>query len=158
MDRPSAWISAVDVINRAFATFCVRGSDRRAFLRFCGPRIDPLRETCVSKRSRCLCRSALAAAPCAKGRMEVVSWFARLLSESCGREFHFPLIRVPTRKSQLFSRKVVREVHFRSSSWKVASFAREAHFHSSGRRIATFKYENSTRSKLSQFRLENRNF
>ena len=61
----------------------------------------------------------------------------KLLSQSRGRGFDSPLVRGSS--SQLLSMKVVGEVHFRSSGWK----------------IATFKYEASTRSKLSQLR---RNF
>ena len=48
----------------------------------------------------------------------------------------------PAGISQLFIAEVAREVNFRSSGWK----------------IATFKYKSSTRSTLAQLRLGNRNF
>ena len=76
----------------------------------------------------------------AKWPLEVVSWFARLLSQSRGRGFDSPLFRG-------------------SSSWKIATFkymevVGEVHFRSW--KIVTFKYESSVQSKL--LRLENRNF
>ena len=82
------------------------------FLRFLRCARDPLRGSCVSKRSRCgavlICLSlgepsaeivrveALSLwrrAMFAKRPLEVVSWFARLLSQSRGRGFDSPLVR-----------------------------------------------------------------
>ena len=105
---------------------------------------NPLRRSCVSKRSRCgavriclepdepsaeivrvealsLWRRAIFLL--AKRLLEVVSWCARLLSQSRGPGFDSPLVRG-----------------------------------SSGLKIAAFKYKRSTRSVLLQLRLENRNF
>ena len=84
------------------------------FLRFLRCARDPLRRSCASKRSRCcavrICLSL--GEPCAeivrvealslwrraifllaKRPLEVVSWFARLLSQSRGRGFDSPLVR-----------------------------------------------------------------
>ena len=106
--------------------------------------MSPLRESCVSTRSRCgavRIRFSLGEASAeivrvealllwrrailllAKWPLEVVSWFARLLSQSRVRGFDSPLVRG-------------------SSSWK----------------IATLECESSRRSTLSQFCLEKRNF
>ena len=84
------------------------------FLRFLLAARDPLRRSCASKRSRCgavrICLSlgepsaeivrveALslwrrAIFLLAKRPLEVVSWFARLLSQSRGRGFDSPLVR-----------------------------------------------------------------
>ena len=96
--RPSAEIRVVEV------------QKLRTFYDFCGPRA-----TLCGDRAR---RSALAVAPCefvlasaeivcvealslrrraifllAKRPLEVVSWFARLLSQSRGRGFDSPLVR-----------------------------------------------------------------
>ena len=85
-----------------------------SFLRFLLAARDPLRGSCASKRSRCgavrICLSlgepsaeivrveALslwrrAIFLLAKRPLEVVSWFARLLSQSRGRGFDSPLVR-----------------------------------------------------------------
>ena len=89
------------------------------------------------------CRSALAAANLllAKWCLQVVAWFARLLSESRGRGVDPRLVRgsFPRQKLQLLSANVVRG---RSSGWK----------------IATFKYNCSTRSTVLQLRLHNGTF
>ena len=91
-----------------------RGSKTEDFLRFLRCARDPLRRSCASKRSRCgavrICLSlgepsaeivrveALsvwrrAIFLLAKRPLEVVSWFARLLSQSRGRRFDSPLVR-----------------------------------------------------------------
>ena len=91
-----------------------RGSKTEDFLRFLLAARDPLRRSCASKRSRCgavrICVSlgepsaeivrveALslwrrAIFLLAKRPLEVVSWFARLLSQSRGRGFDSPLVR-----------------------------------------------------------------
>ena len=102
----------------ARATLCGdsrgRGSKTEDFLRFLRSARDPLRRSCASKRSRCgavrICLSlgepsaeivrveALslwrrAIFLLAKRPLEVVSWFARLLSQSRGRGFDSPLVR-----------------------------------------------------------------
>ena len=107
---------------------------------------NPLRRLCVSKRSRC---GAVQFSCSRIGLLEVVSWFARLLSQSRGRGFDSPLVRgrervpaAPAGKSQLLSTDVVCGACSRSSGWK----------------IAAFKYKRSTRSTPPQLRLENRNF
>ena len=97
--RPSAEIRVVEV------------QKTEDFLRFLACARDPLRRSCASKRSRCgavrICLSlgepsaeivALslwrrAIFLLAKRPLEVVSWFARLLSQSRGRGFDSPLIR-----------------------------------------------------------------
>ena len=130
--QPSAEIRVVEV------------QKLRTFYDFCWRARDPLRGSCVSKRSRCgavrICPSlgepsaeiarveALslwrrAFFLLAKRPLEVALWFARLLSQSRGRGFDSPLVRG-----------------------------------SSGLKIAAFKYKRSTRSRLLQLRLENRNF
>ena len=180
----------------ARATLCGdrrgRGAKARVFfLRFLRCPRDPLQRLRVSKRSRCgavrirvsldepsaeivrvealsLWRRAILLL--AKWPLEVVSWFARLLSPSRGCGFDSPLVRgssglkieyaargcrrgprrgsaerapaAPAEKSQLLSTDVVCGACSRSSGWK----------------IATFKYKSSTRSVLPQLRLENRNF
>ena len=84
------------------------------FLRFLQAARDPLRRSCASKRSRCgavrICLSLgepsagivrveavslwrRAIFLLAKRPLEVVSWFARLLSQSRGRGFDSPLVR-----------------------------------------------------------------
>ena len=102
----------------ARATLCGdsrgRGSKTEGFLRFLRCARDPLRRSCASKRSRCgavrnflslgepsaeivrvealsLWRRAIFLL--AKRPLEVVSWFARLLSQSSGRGFDSPLVR-----------------------------------------------------------------
>ena len=74
--------------------------------------------------------------------------------ESCTRS--------PAGKSQLFSTKVARDVSFRAPAGKSqllsTKVVRQVNFRCSGWNIATFAYRSSTRSKLSQLRLENRNF
>ena len=77
----------------------------------------------------------------AKWSLEVVAWFARLLSESRGRGVDPSLIRrsFSRQKSQLLSANVVRG---RSSGWKTA----------------TFKYNCSTQSTVLQLRLHNGTF
>ena len=91
-----------------------RGSKTEDFLRFLRCARDPLRRSCASKRSRCgavrICLSLgepsaeivrVEALPLwrraifllAKRPLEVVSWFARLLSKSRGRGFDSPLVR-----------------------------------------------------------------
>ena len=91
-----------------------RGSKTEDFLRFLLAARDPLRRSCASKRSRCgavrICFSLgepsadivrvevlslwrRAIFLLAKRPLEVVSWFARLLSQSRGRGFEFPLVR-----------------------------------------------------------------
>ena len=112
----------------ARATLCGdsrgRGSKTEDFLRFLLAAHDPLRRSCASKRSRCgavrICLSlgepsaeivrveALslwrrAIFLLAKRPLEVVSWFARLLSQSRGRGLDSPLVRG-------------------SSGWKIATF------------------------------------
>ena len=99
-------------------TFCGdsrgRGSKTEDFLRFLRSARDPLRRSCASKRSRCgavrICLSlgepsaenvrveALllrrrAFFLLAKRPLEVVSWFARLLSQSRGCGLDSPLVR-----------------------------------------------------------------
>ena len=55
----------------------------------------------------------------AKWPLEVVSWFARLLSQSRGRGFRFPPgAAAAAGKSQLLSVKVVGEVHFAAPAGK----------------------------------------
>ena len=79
----------------------------------------------------------------AKWPLGVVSWFARLLSQSRGRGFDSPLVRGSSGlKIAVLSTNVVRGACSCSSGWK----------------IATFKYRRSMRSTLPQLRLENRNF
>ena len=56
------------------------------FLRFLRPARDPLRRSCASKRSRC----GAVFFSLAKRPLEVVSWFARLLSQSRGCGFDSP--------------------------------------------------------------------
>ena len=120
--------------------------------------VHPLRRSCVSKRSRCgavriclhlgepsagilrvealsLWRRAYFLL--AKRPLEVVSWFARLLSQSRGRGFDSPLVRG-------------------SSGSNIAAFKRKRSTRS-GWKIATFKYRRST-WRLLQLRLENRTF
>ena len=77
----------------------------------------------------------------AKWSLEVVAWFARLLSESRGRGVDPRLVRgsFSRQKSQLLSARVVRG---RSSGWK----------------IATFKYNCSARTTVLQLRLHNGTF
>ena len=75
----------------------------------------------------------------AKWPLEVVSWFAGLLSQSRGRGFDSPLV-------------------CGSSGLKIAAFTRSVLSCSSGWKIATFKYRRGMRSVLPQLRLENRNF
>ena len=91
-----------------------RGSKTGDFLRVLRSACDPLRRSCASKRSRCgavrICLSlgepsaeivrveALslwrrAVFLLAKRPLEVVWWFARLLSQSRGRGFDSPLVR-----------------------------------------------------------------
>ena len=71
-----------------------RGAKTRGFLRFCS-RMNPLRGSCVSKRSRCgavqiLLSLGEPSCVLAKWPLEVVS---RLLSQSRGRGFDSPLVR-----------------------------------------------------------------
>ena len=121
--RPSAEIRVADVQKlRTFydarATLCgdSRGQSSKTadFLRFLLAARDPLRRSRASKRSRCgavriclslgepsaeivrvevlsLWRRAIFLP--AKRPLEVVSWFARLLSQSRGRGFDSPLVR-----------------------------------------------------------------
>ena len=109
--RPSAEIRVVEVQKlgtfydfcSARATLCGdsrgRGSKTEDFLRFLRCARHPLRRSCASKRSRCgavriwlsLWRRAIFLL--AKRPLEVVSWFARLLSQSRGRGFDSPLVR-----------------------------------------------------------------
>ena len=91
-----------------------RGSKTEDFLPFLRRARDPLRRSCASKRSRCgavrICLSLgepsaeivrvevlslwrRATLLLAKRPLEVVSWFARLLSQSRGRGFDSPLVR-----------------------------------------------------------------
>ena len=91
-----------------------RGSKTEDFLRFLLAARDPPRRSCASKRSRCgavqICLSLGEASAeivrvealslwrraiflLAKRPLEVVSWFARLLSQSRGRGFDSPLVR-----------------------------------------------------------------
>ena len=91
-----------------------RGSKTEDFLRFVRCARDPLRGSCVLKRSRCgavrICLSLgepsaeivrvevlslwrRAIFLLAKRPLEVVSWFARLPSQSRGRGFDSPLVR-----------------------------------------------------------------
>ena len=97
--RPSAEIRVAEVQKlRTFYDFC----GARATL--CGDRArqsalavapcefvlvsaNPLRRLCMSKRSRC------GAVQLAERPLEVVPWFARLLSQSRGRGFDSPLVR-----------------------------------------------------------------
>ena len=134
------------------------------FLRFQRCARDPLRRSCASKRSRCgavrICLSlgepsaeivrveALslwrrAIFLLAKRPLEVVSWFARLLSQSRGRGFDSPLVRgssglkIAACKYKRSTRSVLLQLRLK---------------------IVTFKYRRSARSVLPQLRLENRNF
>ena len=167
--RPSAEIRVVEVQKLwTFYDFCGaranlcgdsrgRGSKTEDFLRFLR---DPLRRSCASERSRCgavrICLSlgepsaeivrveALslwrrAIFLLAKRPLEVVSWFARLLSQSRGRGFDSPW---SAAAPACLSTNVVRGACSCSSGWK----------------IVTFKYRRSVRSVLPQLRLENRNF
>ena len=102
----------------ARATLCGdsrgRGSKTEDFLRFLRCARHPLRRSCASKRSRCgavriclslgkpsaeivrveaLSRWRRAIFLLAKRPLEVVSWFARLLSQSRGRGFDSSLVR-----------------------------------------------------------------
>ena len=119
-DEPSAGIGVVEALSLPCA------------LAKCP--MNPLRGSCVSKRSRCgAVRIYLLLA---NWSLEVVAWFARLLSESRGRGGFDPcLVRgsFSRQKSQLLSADVVRG---RSSGWK----------------IATFKYKCSTRGTVLQLR------
>ena len=173
-DEPSARIGVVEVQKlKVFACFAVPARPSAVevqklelfFLRFCGARLGPLRGSCVSTCSHCgAVRIRLSLGEpillLAKWPFEVVSWFARLLSQSRGRGFESPLVRgssswkiatfkyESSRRStlsqlRLLSTKVARKVNFRSSG---ATFEREVHFRSSGRKIATFKCESCTRS------------
>ena len=115
---------------------------------------EPLRRSCASKRFRCgavrICLSlgepsaeiarveALslrrrAIFLLAKRPLEVVSWFARLLSQSCGRGFDSPWsVAAPAGKSQLLSTDVVGK-----SQLLGTNVVRGAHPRSSGLKIAT---------------------
>ena len=173
--RPSAEIRVVEVQKlRTFYDFCKpratlcgdsrgRGSKTEGFLRFVQAARDPLRRSCVPKRSRCgavrvrlslgepsaeivrveaLSLWRRASLLLAKWPLEVVSWFARLLSQSRSRGFDSPLVRG-------------------SSGLKIAAFKYKRSTRSScssGWKIATFKYRRSMRIVLPQLRLENRNF
>ena len=106
--RPSAEIRVVEVEKlRTFYDFCGpratlcgdsrgRGSKTEDNLRFLRPcefflvSANPLRRSCVSKRSRC---GAVRFSCSQNGLLEVVSWFARLLSQSRDRGFDSPLVR-----------------------------------------------------------------
>ena len=142
-------------------------------------RMNPLRRSCVSKRSRCgavrillslgepsaeivrvealsLWRRAILLF--AKWPLEVVSWFARLLSQSRGRGFEFPLVRGSS-SLKIAAFNVVRGACSCSSGWKIASFEnRRSMRRVLPQRRLTFQYKRSTRSTLPQLRLENRNF
>ena len=138
---------------------------KRNFLRFLICARDPLRRSAWSKRSRCgavrICKVPdEPSAGIVRGEalplwrranlllgnwsLEVVAWFARLLSESRGRRFDPRLVRgsFSRQKSQLSRANVVRGGHSRSSGWK----------------IVPFKYKRSTRRTVLQLRLKNRNF
>ena len=150
--RHSAEIRVVEVQKlRAFYDFCGacatlcgdsrgRGSKAEDFFRFLQAARDPLRGSCVSKRSRCgavrIC--------CSRNGL----WKLSRGSRAC---FRNPAVAgsippwsaaAPAGKSQLLSTDVVCGACSRSSGWK----------------IATFKYRRSMRSVLPQLRLENRNF
>ena len=92
-----------------FLRFLRCASKTEDFLRFLRSARGPLRRSCASKRSRCgavgTCLSlgepsaeivrveALSIFLLAKRPLEVVSWFARLLSQSRGRGFDSPPVR-----------------------------------------------------------------
>ena len=114
--RPSAEIRLAEVqkLTTFYDFYCARAKNCGLFCDFCGARAHPLRGSCASKRSRCgavrICLSlgepsaeivrveALslwrrAFFLLAKRPLEVVSWFARLLSQCRGRGFDSPLVR-----------------------------------------------------------------
>ena len=158
--RPSAEIRVVEV------------QKLRSSYDFCKPRA-----TLCGDRAR---RSALAVAPCepsaeivrvealslwrraifllAKRPLQVVSWFARLLSQSRGRGFDSPLVRgssglkIAAFKYKRSTRSVLLQLRLEN---RVVCGACSR---SSGWKIATCKYKRSTRSTPPQLRLENRSF
>ena len=120
--RPSAGIGVVEVQKLevfcdscgACATLCGdrrgRGAKTADLLRFCGARMNPLRRSCVSSgavrirfslgepsaeivRVEALSLWRRAILSLAKWPLEVVSWFARLLSQSRSRGLDSPLLR-----------------------------------------------------------------
>ena len=131
---------------------------------------DPLRRSCASKPSRCgavrICLSLgdpsteivrvetfllwrRAIFLLAKRPLEVVSWFARLLSQSRGRRFDSPLVRgssglkiaafkykrsahtpaAPIVESQLLSTNIICGAHSRSSGSICAEQLAQSHLH-----------------------------
>ena len=147
----------------ARATLCGdsrgRGSKTEDFLRFLLAARDPLRG-----RVEALSLWRRAIFLLAKRPLEVVLWFARLLSQSRGRGFNCPLVRgssglkIAALKYKRSTRSVLLQFRLESRNFLSTNVVRGAHPRSSGLKIATFKYKRSMRSVLLQFRLESRNF
>ena len=115
-----------------------------------------------SRRTLCgdrACRSGAVRFCCSRnGLLEVVSWFARLLSQSRGRGFDSPLVRGSSvfknaaYKYNRSMRSVLLQLRLENRNFLSTNVVRGAHSRSSGWKIATFKYKNSTRSTFPQLR------